>query len=90
MYIQPLQENGQPYRGGSIVRAMIGDVKRETVVTEAGLVWLGELMPASSVSISFQGKVCEFTLPLARLQGAQSGLIKVNPNQCSNNNVTSP
>ena len=63
--VTPVDSNGKPYRGGTVAEAVdiTSDERRETVITNDGQLWLGDLSPAVSFIVQVKGQRCRYKLP---------------------------
>lgn len=61
--VTPLAPDGGRFPPGTVVRAAAEGGPTETVIDRQGRMWLAELLPARSFSITHAGKHCEYDMP---------------------------
>ncbi len=78
-FVKPLQPTGQLFPAGTLVVASVNGDRRETAIDREGQLWIGELIPATSFSIIYQGRLCEFSLQPSVTSGEVAA---VRPDKC--------
>jgi outer membrane usher protein FimD/PapC len=77
--LTPLGNDGKPFPGGTLVRSDDTGELRETIINGRGQLWLGELLPASTFTITHAHRRCEFRIPV--LDG-ETEEVTVSAHQC--------
>lgn len=62
--LTPLTPDRKTYPAGTVVHAVVDGEPRETVIDRRGQLWIAELLPATTFTITQAGKRCEFKLPM--------------------------
>ena len=78
-FVKPIQPNGKAFPPGTLVYASVDGDKRETVINREGQVWIGELLPAKTFTITYQGKRCDFRLEPNHMGGDVASVV---PSKC--------
>ncbi len=68
--LTPLTPNGKPYAAGTLVNATAEGESRETVIDRRGQLWIAELLPASTFTITQSGQRCTFRIPQSGAEGS--------------------
>jgi len=83
--LTPLAPDGKSYPAGTVVHAVVDDEPRETVIDRRGQLWIAELLPAATFSITQAGQRCAFKLPMPDSQAdavTAATLMTVTPGPC--------
>lgn len=84
--LTPLAPDGKTYPAGTVVHAVVEDELRESVIDRRGQLWIAELLPATSFTITQSAKRCEFNLPAVDGDGppgaAAAAISTIKPDIC--------